>query len=230
MPTTTAANGLYEFKSCSPLLTKIAIKGANLSLLRDQLAAQYAKTPNFFAGINVIVDISALDTISQEDFQQLSDILTTNKMNIVGVHPGSNISHHQLTKQLKLPTFSNTNNSKDVSSTATTASKPSINIISTPVRSGQQIYARDGDLVILSSVSTGAEVMADGNIHIYGNLNGKALAGVSGATNARIFCHKIQAELVAIGGLYKTLEEENYLTSHPKQIFIKDNELTIEYL
>ena len=229
MPTTTNATGLYELKSCSPLLTKIAIKNSNLSLLRDQLADQYSKTPNFFTGINVIVDISALDTISNDDFTTLTDILTSNKMNIVGVHPGTNIAHHQLAKQLKLPTFANTN-SKDSNQNMTNVTRPSINIISTPVRSGQQIYARNGDLVILNSVSTGAEVMADGNIHIYGNLNGKALAGVSGATNARIFCHKIQAELVAIGGLYKTLEEENYLTSHPKQIFIKDNELTIEYL
>lgn len=73
-------------------------------------------------------------------------------------------------------------------------------IISRPVRSGQQIYAENADLVILTSVSEGAEVIADGNIHIYGTLRGRALAGVKGDTDARVFCQNLSAELVSIAG------------------------------
>lgn len=80
-------------------------------------------------------------------------------------------------------------------------------IIDSPVRSGQRIYARGGDLIITSSVNPGGEVMADGNIHIYGSLRGRALAGVNGFENARIFCSDLQAELVAIAGYY-TINED----------------------
>lgn len=77
--------------------------------------------------------------------------------------------------------------------------KPS-KVITRPVRSGQQVYAEGGDLIVLSQVSEGAEVLADGDIHIYGTLRGRALAGVKGDTDANIFCHTLSAELVAIAG------------------------------
>lgn len=77
----------------------------------------------------------------------------------------------------------------------------------TPVRSGQQIYAQNRDLTICASVGAGAEVLADGSIHVYGPLRGRALAGASGATHVRIFCSEFHAELVAIAGNYKVLEE-----------------------
>ncbi|MDA9557331.1 septum site-determining protein MinC [Vibrio sp.] len=75
-------------------------------------------------------------------------------------------------------------------------------IIRTPVRSGQQIYAKDRDLIVLNHVSAGAEVIADGSIHIYGTLRGRAIAGASGETDATIICHDMQAELVSIAGHY----------------------------
>ncbi|MCO6441252.1 MAG: septum site-determining protein MinC [Nitrococcus mobilis] len=80
-------------------------------------------------------------------------------------------------------------------------------IVRQPVRSGQQIYARGGDLIVLSSVSPGAELLADGNIHVYGALRGRALAGVQGNTEARIFCQSLNAELIAIAGHYQVSEQ-----------------------
>ena len=80
-------------------------------------------------------------------------------------------------------------------------------LITHPVRSGQQIYAAGGDLVVLSSVSPGAEVLADGNIHVYGTLRGRALAGVKGNRSARIFCQRLEAELISIAGHYKISED-----------------------
>lgn len=80
-------------------------------------------------------------------------------------------------------------------------------IIDHPVRSGQRVYAKGSDLIVMSTVNPGGEVMADGNIHIYGSLKGRALAGVSGREDVRIFCHDLQAELVAIAGYY-TINED----------------------
>lgn len=80
-------------------------------------------------------------------------------------------------------------------------------IVSEPVRSGQQIYAEHGDLVILSAVSPGAEVIADGCVHVYGKLSGRAIAGARGDESARIFCRKLDAELIAIAGIYAVSEQ-----------------------
>jgi len=80
-------------------------------------------------------------------------------------------------------------------------------IITSPVRGGQQIYAQGSDLVVISSVSPGAELLADGNIHVYGPMRGRVLAGVKGDTKARIFCQQMSAELVSIAGHYKVSED-----------------------
>jgi len=80
-------------------------------------------------------------------------------------------------------------------------------LITTPIRSGQQVYAPGGDLVVLAPVSAGAEILADGNIHVYGPLRGRALAGVKGDTEARIFCQSLEAELISIAGNYKVNED-----------------------
>ena len=80
-------------------------------------------------------------------------------------------------------------------------------IIRHPIRSGQQIYAKDTDLIVIGSVSQGAEILADGNIHVYGPLRGRALAGVRGNTDSMIFCSQLQAELVSIAGTYKVIDD-----------------------
>ncbi|SDU17870.1 septum site-determining protein MinC [Halopseudomonas salegens] len=80
-------------------------------------------------------------------------------------------------------------------------------VITDPIRSGQQVYARGGDLVVLAPVSAGAELLADGHIHVYGPLRGRALAGVRGNTEARIICQSLEAELVSIAGQYKVAED-----------------------
>ncbi|MCF6391590.1 septum site-determining protein MinC, partial [Mycobacterium sp. MBM] len=80
-------------------------------------------------------------------------------------------------------------------------------IITTPVRGGQTVYAEGGDLVVMAAVSPGAELMADGNIHVYGPMRGRALAGHKGNTKARIFCQQLSAELVSIAGKYKVSED-----------------------
>jgi septum site-determining protein MinC len=102
-------------------------------------------------------------------------------------------------------------------------------IVHQPVRSGQQIYVPDGDLILLAAVSAGAEVIASGNIHIYAPLRGRALAGVKGETNVRIFCQCMEAELVAVAGQYQIFEEPipDKLYHKAVQIYLDGDRLTI---
>jgi septum site-determining protein MinC len=100
-----------------------------------------------------------------------------------------------------------------------------------PVRSGQQVYAQNRDLTVCATVGAGAEVIADGSIHIYGALRGRALAGASGSTAARIFCRDFHAELVAVAGTYKVLEEiPKHLIGKAVQIWLENDSLRIEEL
>ena len=102
-------------------------------------------------------------------------------------------------------------------------------VISRPVRSGQQVYAEGGDLIILSQVSEGAEVLADGNIHVYGNLRGRALAGVKGDTSARVFCKNMDAELISIAGVFMlgdALREKVW--NEPAQVYLDEQILHVE--
>lgn len=97
-------------------------------------------------------------------------------------------------------------------------------VVDRPLRSGQQVYARGGDLVVLAAVNAGAEVIADGSIHIYAPLRGRALAGASGATTARIFTTRFEAELVSIAGIYRTFEAgvPSDLAGKPAQVQLAD--------
>ncbi|MFC3717489.1 septum site-determining protein MinC [Luteimonas soli] len=104
-------------------------------------------------------------------------------------------------------------------------------IQATPVRSGQQVYADNRDLTVLTTVGAGAEVIADGSVHIYGALRGRALAGAQGDEKARIFCRAFHAELVAIAGNYKVLEDiPKELHGKPVQVWLENEELKIAVL
>lgn len=102
-------------------------------------------------------------------------------------------------------------------------------LLTTPVRSGQQVVSKGGDLIITASVSHGAELLADGHIHVYGTLRGRALAGISGDKNARIFCHALEAELVAIAGFY-CLSDALKHQHQACQIYLQDEHIHIEPL
>lgn len=103
--------------------------------------------------------------------------------------------------------------------------------VTRPVRSGQSVVAEHGDLVVVAPVSSGAELIARGNIHVYGTLRGRALAGVHGDESARIFCQRLEAELVAIAGLYKTSEDiDEAVARRSVQVILRDDALSIEPL
>ncbi len=110
-------------------------------------------------------------------------------------------------------------------------SAASAKIVNDPVRAGQQIYAKNADLVVLAQVQPGAELMADGNIHIYSNLRGRAHAGVGGNTNARIFCRSMEAQLISIAGIYLVNDEiEQQFLGQPVQIGCQNETIVMEML
>jgi len=114
--------------------------------------------------------------------------------------------------------------------TVAPALKPA-KVINRPVRSGQQVYAEGSDLVVTASVSEGAELLADGNIHVYGTLRGRALAGVKGNTGARVFCQSLDAELISIAGqfiMHETVKGECW--KKPAQVYLEEETLRIEPL
>jgi septum site-determining protein MinC len=115
---------------------------------------------------------------------------------------------------------------------AANASTPNTVIVDKPVRAGQQVYARGGDLIVLAMVSAGAEVIADGNIHVYAPLRGRALAGARGNTDARIFTRTMEAELVSIAGVYRTIEQAlpDSIKGRPAQIYLENERLVITAL
>jgi septum site-determining protein MinC len=102
-------------------------------------------------------------------------------------------------------------------------------IVSRPVRSGQQIYAAGTDLIVLAAVNPGAVVLADGSIHVYGPLRGRALAGIGGQVEARIFCRSLEAEVIAIAGVYRVLEEPDaQFAGQQVQVYLSQGSLMIE--
>jgi septum site-determining protein MinC len=106
--------------------------------------------------------------------------------------------------------------------------KPTSLLLDSPVRSGQSIVFTEGDVTVLGSVGSGAEIVAGGSIHIYGALRGRAMAGVNGNSAARIFCQKIEAELLAIDGYYQTAEDIDVnLRNRPAQAWLEGDTMKI---
>jgi septum site-determining protein MinC len=109
--------------------------------------------------------------------------------------------------------------------------KPTSLLLENPVRSGQSVVFTEGDVTVLGSVGSGAEIVAGGSIHIYGTLRGRAMAGVNGNSAARIYCQKIEAELLAIDGYYQTAEEiDASLRSRPAQAWLESDIMKITAL
>jgi septum formation inhibitor MinC len=104
-------------------------------------------------------------------------------------------------------------------------------VVTQPVRSGQVVYAKDNDLIVLAPVNPGGQVVADGNVHIYAALRGRAVAGAQGASEARIFCQRLEAELLAINGIYLVWEDlPPELRGRAAQMFLRDGQVVVAAL
>ncbi|MGZ8248286.1 septum site-determining protein MinC, partial [Methylomagnum sp.] len=217
---------------------------ADLGVLRNHLQQKLKQAPEFFRNAPVIVDLSNLDPDTERlDFPAFVEILRDLGLAPVGVRGGTQIQHYAA-QAAKLAVLADIKSESALplpaSQSQGAASKPATpppksagptKFVNHPIRSGQRIYAAGGDLIVLAQVSAGAEIMADGNIHVYGSLRGRALAGVQGNLEARIFCSDLQAELVAIGGHYKISENlDADLKGQLVQVYLLDNSLIIDKL
>jgi len=198
-----------------------------------QLSKTITETPELFRNMPIVIDLQKLDDWPEAiDFAELNAPLREYGLIPVGVSNGS----EKLQQAARMAGLGSLSGVKKASSAAkktppkaqAESFEPSM-IIKQPVRSGQRIYAKGADLIVQASVSNGAEIIADGNIHIYGNLRGRAIAGAQGNKNARIFCQSLQAELVSIAGNYRLNDSLNIdPASGPFVIWLDEEQLTID--
>jgi len=213
------------------LFTVMVIRAA---MLRDpafdeELARQIGRSPRFFENAPVVLDLRGVENLTEAaEFDSLRDRLRALTLTLVGVQ---NAQPAQLAAAgaAGLASFAPTAGGGQPRAAPPAApASPKTRLVSEPVRSGTQIYARGSDLVVTAAVSPGAELVADGNIHDYGALRGRALAGASGDTAARIFCTRLEAELISIAGRYLVSEQlPADAQAAPVQIALVDDQLTI---
>ena len=192
-------------------LVAFQLKSANLSEVETALAEQLRETPGFFDQDPALIDLDALSTQETAiDFPALLEILQKNGLRPVAVK-SIRADWLALAKAsgLVVADDARIRRQAPVPQTPVVPVMPALceaMVLDRPLRSGQQFYAKGRDLVVLAMVNPGAEVLADGNIHVYAPLRGKAIAGARGYTGARIFAQNMDPELISIAGVYRTSE------------------------
>jgi septum site-determining protein MinC len=213
------------------LFTVMVVRAA---MLRDnefehELAQQIGRSPRFFQNAPVVLDLRGVENFTEAaEFERVRDKLRALTLTMVGVQ---NAQPAQLEAATGAGLASFAPNASTQPRAAGPAAPPpaaKARLVTEPVRSGTQIYARGSDLIVIAAVSPGAELVADGNIHVYGALRGRALAGATGDEAARIFCTRLEAELLSIAGRYLVSEQLPPDTrGFPVQIALIDDQLTI---
>jgi septum site-determining protein MinC len=199
----------------------------------SDLDASLESSRGFFAGYPIVVDLSAV-TLSPNGIAELLASLSDRNIRVLGVEgidpsaaaPGLPpiLRPGRGSEPVILPQ----GDAAPVVPAAPKAKEPQSLLIEEPVRSGQTIVFTEGDITVLGSVGSGAEVVAGGSIHIYDTLRGRAMAGATGNARARIFCHRVEAELLAIDAYYKTADDiDDSLRRGPAQAWLEDGTVKI---
>jgi len=227
----------FEIKSATLPLIALVLKSADLDALARELEARFGDIPDFFDHDALVVDLSRLESQAQGgegqavDFPGLLELLWKYRLAPVAVH-GARKELAAVARAAGLFPAPDARIGTAAPPGASNAETPDHNIrgqapdhnirgqaavhvpaptgalvIDKPLRSGQQVYARGRDLVVLAMVNAGAEVIADGNVHVYAPLRGRAMAGARGDAEARIFSFALEPELISIAGVYRTGEE-----------------------
>ena len=226
-PTANAPAAL-ELKSAALTLIAVAIKTTDLASLARELDARVAHAPGLFENEPVVIDLGAVRDVPEPlDFMALVDLLRSYGLAPLAAKRGS-------AQQMLAARAAGLFEAPEGARVAPAAGRTTLDsaatpvvltevvrevpvplpavatlVVSKPLRSGQQVYARGGDLVVMAAVHFGAEVIADGHIHVYAPLRGRASAGARGNTQARIFSTCMEPQLVAVAGIYRTLEADS---------------------
>lgn len=236
----------YEIKSASLPLVAFLLKTHDISVLEADLSRRLGSTPDFFDNDPVVIDLHALDPSEAElNFHQLCALLRQHRMVPVAVRGGQD---HHIASALQAGLFE----AKDLSTASAAPARVETvvqevirevevvrevhteplgtMVIDKPLRSGQHVYAKGRDLIVLAMVNPGAEIMADGHIHVYAPLRGKAIAGARGNESARIFTLSLEAELVSVAGTYRTSDTPlpDDVTGKPAQITLQGDKLVMQ--
>lgn len=195
-----------------------------------------SKSPDFFSSKPLILDLSGI-SLERAEFNEFLALMRVRKFRIISVE---GINPDWLEPELE--PLSGGKNSKEFErvekepervSSQTLQEKPEANslLLNMPVRSGSSVYFPTGDVTIAGSVASGAEVISGGSVHIYGALRGRIFAGCAGNADARIFCRQFEAELLVIGGYYKSSEDiDPDLFGRPVQAMLKGSEIELKVM
>ena len=211
-----------ELKGSSFTLSVVHLHHTQPEVIRQAILEKIEQAPAFLKNAPVVLNISSLS--ADVNWPKIQSAITSTGLRIMGVSGCKDEQLKQLIQAAGLPVLTEGKDLRKAreSEPAPAPVEPPVavpparaegekfartRIINTPVRSGQQIYAKNADLIVTSSVSAGAELVADGNIHIYGMMRGRALAGASGFQSAEIFCTHLAAELVSIAGEYWIMDQ-----------------------
>lgn len=225
MSTPTELKPAADIKARMVSLTVLEITSTNLEAVDNLLLEKVSQAQRFFRNAPVMVDLGQLDDeVDGQWLEQVYGILKSNNFIPVGI-TGVSEPVEYMARSRNIAVWPSPGSAAGQKPVVTAPQEPeeaveeviqeepeevpvqesSHNetlVVKQPVRSGQKVYASGGDLIVLAPVSTGAELLADGHIHVYGTLRGRAQAGVKGNEDARIFCHNLQADLISIAGYY----------------------------
>ena len=225
----------FKLKGRLYTLTVLQLQNADLELFEQQLEEIIAKAPRLFEGTPLVLDCSLIQD-AELDLQSFYTALRSRNLLPVAIQGGTPVlaSIAQCMGLAVLHGSSTQDKALLAEMSEDAVQGPVVNpdllitrLQTAPVRSGQQVVGKGRDLVITAAVSHGAELLSDGNIHVYGTLRGRALAGISGNKKARIFCLSLEAELVSIAGYY-LLSDAITAQAGPCQIYLQDDRLVIE--
>lgn len=228
----------YDIKSADLSLVALLVKTTNVDAISKALVQQLAESPGFFDQDPLLIDVSNLspeESAHHLDLRALMNVLHQHSLIPLAIK-GANEALLTTARGMGLVDASDARIRRSIALADPFLAKPEPSpvapviqvplgalIIDKPLRSGQQVYARGRDLVVLAMVNAGAEVIADGHVHVYGTLRGKAIAGARGNTEARIFAQVMEPELISIAGVYRT--SENAL---PQDVFGKAAQVCLQ--
>lgn len=235
-----APNKALEFKGRMLSLTRVRVLDTDVALIDAQLQEFARQMPQAVQGMPVILEAdTALDlgvvlaSLKKVGMQVLGCVdgplnESARGWGLAILPPDNSKSARAMPSPAPAPVAAAAPAPAAGAASASAARRPT-RIVAEPVRSGQQIYVADGDLILTNTVSAGAEVIADGCVHVYGSLRGRAVAGAKGDPTARLFCRRFEAELVAVAGVYAVAEQmQGDLRGKPVQAYLQDGKLKIE--
>jgi septum site-determining protein MinC len=242
MRAATRSRAAFELKGVVSPLTVLRVRSRDLNLIERQLRNKLTQMPNFFEDAPVVLDLSALDGgLKDLPLAALCHVLRSMGVVPVGAS-GVSEEDRAIVRGAGLGVIKagpgrdreepREEEPRSGAAPAPMARRPDPHrppmVVRQQVRGGQEIYARNTDLIVLAPVNPGAQIFADGHIHIYSTLRGRAMAGAQGLTDARIFVHKLEAELVAIAGAYMMADDiPSDRRGRPSQIFLDKGECRI---